>query len=588
MSTDTSNHYDVAIVGGGPAGSTVASLLRKYNPSLSVLILEKEKFPREHVGESQLPLISSILDEMGAWDKVEAAGFPIKLGVSYTWGKQSDPWEFDFFPAEEFVDEPRPAQFKGQRRNTAFQVERSIYDDILLRHAESLGATVREQTAVSEILHEGDRITGLRLDAGQIVTAEHYVDASGHVGLLRRAMGVETKAPGELRNVAFWDYWENAKWKVEIGVGGTRVYVRSLPFGWIWFIPLGPTRASVGLVCLSDHYKSRGISPRELYDEALAMEPEITELLSEARSELGGKSVHTTKNWSHLAERIVGENWWLCGESAGFADPILAAGMTLAHGSARDAAYSILDIERDPKDAQWVRRRYDEKNRNNIRQHIRFAQYWYAANGCFTDLQDHCTAIAKDAGLRLNPKDAWRWLAQGGFATEFVGRASLGSFDLNSGRHLVNRFLGGEQGMKIADYNVFKLNLRGAKKDKIGDLMDGRIERVPCYRRGDVVLPLAGHYGDIVTILGQTSDIAALYMAIVSRFRPTVVEGALPGVVSSYLQALEAMYLQGWVTAKLDPRKPKLEISSTTGRLIRSAEAAKEALTKAKGSVKFN
>lgn len=588
MITPNTHHHDVVIVGGGPAGSTTAALLKKYNPNLSVLVLEKEKFPRDHIGESQLPLIGAILDEMGVWNKVEAANFPIKIGANYTWGKLNEPWEFDFYPAEEFVDEPRPATYTGQRRYTAFQVDRAIYDQILLRHAEELGTAVREETMVSEILREGDRITGLRLSSGETVTATHYVDASGHVGLIRRAMGVETQAPGELRNVAFWDYYENAKWKIEIGVGGTRVFVRSLPFGWIWFIPLGPTRASVGLVCLSEHYKSTGITPRELYDQALAMEPEIASLLADARSELNGQSVHTTKNWSHLADRIAGENWWLCGEAAGFADPILAAGMTLAHGSAREVAYSILEIERDPKDAAWVRRRYDEKNRNNIKQHIRFAQYWYAANGCFTDLQDHCAFIAKDAGLRLNPKDAWRWLAQGGFATEFVGRASLGSFDLNSGRHMVDRFLGGEQGMKIADYNIFKLNLRGAKKDKIGDLMDGKIIRVPCYRRGDVVLPLAGHYGEIFSILEQTSDIVTLYTSLVERLRQTTVEGALPGVVSAYLQALEAMLLQGWVTAKLDPKKPKLTINSTVGRYIRSEDAGKAAMAKAKGSVKFN
>ena len=124
---DQINEVDVAIVGGGPSGSTVATLLKKYNPELSVMILEKAKFPREHVGESQLPGISAILDEMGVWDKVEAAGFPIKIGASYTWGKGDEAWDFVFYPAEEFVDEPRPAKFEGQRRYTAFQVERDRY-----------------------------------------------------------------------------------------------------------------------------------------------------------------------------------------------------------------------------------------------------------------------------------------------------------------------------------------------------------------------------------------------------------------------------------------------------------------------------
>ncbi len=586
--SDQTPDFDVAIIGGGPAGTTVATLLRKYNPGLSVLILEKEKFPREHVGESQLPLVSHILAEMGVWEKVEAANFPIKLGVSYTWGQVNEPWEFDFFPAEEFTDEPRPASYAGQRQHTAFQVERAEYDNILLRHAEEMGATVREETSVKEVLREDDTITGLKLNTDETITARHYVDASGHVGLLRRAMGVESEAPKELRNVAFWDYWDNAKWKVEIGVGGTRVYVRSLPFGWIWFIPLGPSRASVGLICPSDYYKERGISPRELYDEALELQPDIKALLADAKSELGNDKVHSIKNWSHLSSRLVGENWWLCGESAGFADPILAAGMTLAHSSARETAYSILDIESDPGDMKWVKHRYDTKNRDNINQHIRFAKYWYASNGQFTDLQDHCTSIAKEAGLKLSPKDAWRWLSQGGFATEFAGTASLGSFSLNSGRHLVDRFLGGEQKMKIDGNNVFKLNIRGAKEDVIGDLHDGKIVRVPCYRRGNSVLPLAGQYGELVEMLKQTSDIDKILAYLNSKISGAVAAGSESLSISSYMQTLDAMMIQGWVTGKLDKRKPQIQIGSITGRLIRSEHAAKDALTKAKGSIKFN
>src|SRR5690606_7335373 len=90
----TSKSYDVVIVGGGPGGSTAAALIKKYAPELSVAIIEREVFPREHVGESQLPAIGSILHEMGVWDKIEAANFVIKLGATYTWGKTRDPWVF--------------------------------------------------------------------------------------------------------------------------------------------------------------------------------------------------------------------------------------------------------------------------------------------------------------------------------------------------------------------------------------------------------------------------------------------------------------------------------------------------------------
>ncbi len=140
MTTETNTHFDVLILGGGPAGSTLGSLLKKYSTGLRVLIVEKEKFPREHVGESQLPPISAILDEMGCWEKVEAANFPIKIGVTYTWGQTTEPWDFEFLNLDDVrEDEARPAGYQGWRKQTAFQVERSIYDKILLDHAAGLG-----------------------------------------------------------------------------------------------------------------------------------------------------------------------------------------------------------------------------------------------------------------------------------------------------------------------------------------------------------------------------------------------------------------------------------------------------------------
>src|SRR5580692_1733801 len=116
---------DVAIIGGGPAGATVGTLLRKYNPSLRVAIFERTQFPRDHVGESQLPVISSVLDEMGVWGKVESAGFPIKVGATYRWGRTDDLWDLDFLHGAKFESLERPGKWIGQRRLTAFQVDRA-------------------------------------------------------------------------------------------------------------------------------------------------------------------------------------------------------------------------------------------------------------------------------------------------------------------------------------------------------------------------------------------------------------------------------------------------------------------------------
>lgn len=564
--------YDTVIIGGGPAGSTIASLLKKYNPALRVLVLEKEKFPREHIGESQLPGISHILDEMGVWDKVEAANFPIKLGGNFTWGNKQDAWDLDFYPVEDFADEPRPAKFEGQRRHTAFQVERAIYDEILLRHAGSLGAEVREQTMVREVLREGDRVTGLRLDSGEVVTARWYADASGHAGIIRRAMGVESVVPESLKNIAIWQYWDNVEWAVRIGVGGTRISVRSLPYGWIWFIPLGPTRSSVGLVCPSSYYQQRGLSTEALYRAAIDDQPQIRGLMSRATPASG---VLTTKNWSQLSDRLVGENWLLCGESAGFADPILSAGMTLAHGSAREAAYMLLELDRGEHDPAWLRSVYDEKNRKSIRQHIQFAEYWYAANSRFTDLQDHCKAIARESGLRLTPQQAWRWLAQGGFAVEDIRQAGFGTFDVASAKAVIERLSGGKSDFALSRVNEFRLNLRDAERGWVAEYDNGRINRVECYRRGSAMLPVAGVFKGMLEILETNRDAETILHTLQ---RITAGSGPMQSVnIAKFIQALEVMLNDFWVIGTLNRKKPTMSIQSG-GRLIRDFEASERAL----------
>lgn len=568
--------YDIAIVGGGPAGSTLATLVRKYHPELSVVILEKERFPREHVGESHLPAISGILHEMGAWDKVEEANFPIKIGASLTWGRDNESWDFDFFPVEEFKDEPRPAKFEGQRTYTAFQVDRAQYDDILLRHAASMGVEVREETRVAAVRTDGDRVAGFELESGEVVTARYYVDASGASGFVRRALGIESDAPEELRNVAFWDYWENAEWAVKIGVGGTRIQIRSLPFGWLWFIPLGPTRTSIGLVCPAAYYKSCGRKVDDLYYASVRGHEQIGQLVANATPR--GK-VESTRDWSHLARRVAGPNWFLIGEAAGFADPILSAGMTLAHTSAREAAYAILELQHNDIDHARIRRWYDEKTRRNIDQHIRFAKFWYATNRCFSDLQAHCADIARSAGLKLTPKEAWRWLAQGGFTNRDSERAVFGSFDVGAARRLVDKFGDGTQaGWELEKHTTLKLNLLGAKRELAIVPAVGRLRQVECYRRGDRTLALTGTFGNLVTALKAASGTVEVFQLLDRSIRAQFPPDTWGRAISDHMYALEAMLHEGWVQGKVEPGKPKLRATDVGERFIRATAEGLKAL----------
>lgn len=562
----SANDCDVAIIGGGPGGSTTGVLLKKYAPNLRVRIFEREKFPREHVGESQLPPISDVLAEMGCWDKVEAANFPIKIGATFRWGSTPELWDFEFLPLKDFKDEPRPAKYEGQRLQTAFQVDRSIYDDILLRHAEELGVEVLEETGVSEIERDGDRVTALVLSNGERVTARYYIDASGHSGILRRALGVETTVPTNLKNIAIYDYWDNTKWAVEIGVGGTRIQVISLKHGWLWFIPLGPTRTSLGFVCPAEHYKSLGQSPEELYDEVVHADARIAALLEGATCR--GRVV-TTKDWSFVSSRAYGENWFLVGEAVGFADPILSAGLTLTHTGARELAYTILALDRGEHDPKWLKDHFEATQQRRVRQHIRFADFWYAANGQFTDIQELCRQIAHDAGMDLSPNAAWRWFAQGGFSVDVVGQVGLGGYDFGAVKQITQRFMGAPAKWALNDHNVFQLNLLGAKESSIPVYENGQIRAVCCWTRGEKQLALTGQFETLVEILRQTSDLgvicASLESSIRANFHPSHVKVAM----QQYLHTLEVMTTDGWLTAKFDPSKAKLTITTPVeGQLV--------------------
>ena len=497
-------------------------------------------------------------------------------------GRDNDRWDFNFYPPEKWVDEPRPGKFEGQRTSVAFQVDRSIFDTILLRHAESVGVTVREETAVEEVLCTGDRVDGLKLSSGETVTARWYIDASGVVGILRRALGIGADVVKELRNIAIWDYWRNAKWAIRIGTGATRVQIRSLPYGWIWFIPLGPERTSIGLVTPVDHYRTSSKSPEDLYLDAVREQPEVASLLEGAERE---GTIRSCKDWSQLSDRVIGENWLLVGETCGFADPILSAGMSLAHASGRDAAYTIMELDRGEHDAKWLRERYNDCNRANVRQHIRFAQYWYSANSCFTELRDNCQAIAAEAGLKLSPQAAWAWLSQGGFATEHPGVPSAGTFDVSLSRQLIGLFSG--DGHTKPDYlmnghNKFTLNLTGATAGVMGFLHEGRIQRVECYERAGHRLPKLGYYDLVIQTLKQTSDaqtMVNMLSAELQRKNPSAPPQVHRSQMALCLSALETMLDEYWVTRAINRRKPLLQVSHEGTALLRTAKEDRDALS---------
>lgn len=542
----------VAIIGGGPGGATLGTLLRKYRPDTQVVILERERFPREHVGESQLPIIGGVLHEMGVWDKVEAERFPIKIGATYRWGKSDDLWDFEFLAGESFRPAKRPGKYTGQRRKTAFQVERSRYDQVLLDHAEEMGCSVRQETAVRSVERDGNRVTGLILESGERVEADAYVDASGASAILRRAMEVEVDQPTSLQNVAFWSYWNDIEWAVTIGDEATRVNVMSLGYGWIWFIPIAKTRASVGLVVPARFYKQSGKRPEDLYHEALQSEPLIRSLLARATNE--GK-VYGTKDWSFVSRRMTGENWYLVGEAAGFADPILAAGLSLTHVGARELAYTLVAIAEGTHDATWLKHWYETLQSTRIRQHIRFADYWYTANAHFSELKEFTRTIAIEAGLDLEANQAFQWLGTGGFANDDWRTARVATFTLGATKQLT-KFMGeGEPEWVMNQYNLFQIDLKGARQVEVPIYHEGKIEARTCWERDGKRLPMVGAYRAIVAMLGSRIGVSELKRRFAEHF-PT------PEHYTNAVEVFEAMLIDGWIAGKFVESKPTWGIST--------------------------
>jgi len=540
------HHVDVAIIGGGPGGSTCGGFLMKHHPDLKVAIFERETFPRDHIGESQLPVISTILNELGVWDRIEACGFPVKIGGTYRWGNSQDLWDFDFLPYGKFDDAPRPAKYEGQRTLTAFQVDRAIYDKVLLDYAEELGCEVHYEYPIRQVKSEGGKVTSLIAANGDEIIAKYYVDATGHSGFLRRAMGVEIDEPSSLKNIAVWDYWRDAKWAVSLGVGGTRIQVLSLGYGWIWFIPIGPDRTSIGFVCPADYYKNSGLSIQALYERALNDEGRLKSLIEDAKPE--GR-LTTTKDWSFVAKQMTGPNWFLVGESAGFADPILSAGLSLTHAGAKELAFLILEAMRGG-DLNWMSGEYQRRNETRVRQHIRFADYWYSANSHFSDLKEFTREIAGDAGLDLSADQAFQWLGTGGFIEEDMGVAGTSFIRLDQLHQISGKLSQVPASSPIHGKNLFLPRLKDAEEIRIARFEDGRVLPIRAFKKNGKVLPIHGLFGWMLQGLKHSPqlDIAMPYLDVEMTKAGYAFDQKLQ---ARLCECLDALIRDGWVTAKL-------------------------------------
>jgi len=327
--------FDVIVIGGGPGGSSAATLIAMQGHK--VLLLERERFPRYHIGESLLPAtVHGICAMLGVTDEIANANFTVKRGGTLRWGKRPEPWTFAF----------GEAKYNGGRPAFAYQVERSKFDEILLRNAARKGVDVREGHAVREVTFDGDRASGVVFMDGDrkehVARARYVVDASGAVGLLASKIG-ERIYDQFFRNLALFGYFKNGKRFPDPERKGN-IISAAFDEGWIWYIPLSDELTSVGAVVSVEH--AARIAERgheKSFHAYLDACPIIKEFLEPATRVTDGEygKLRILRDFSYLNTRFWAPGAVLVGDAACFIDPVFSSGVHLATYSALLAARSI-------------------------------------------------------------------------------------------------------------------------------------------------------------------------------------------------------------------------------------------------------
>ena len=360
--------YDVAIVGGGPAGSTAATLLAKAGRR--VIVFEREKFPRFHIGESLLPFSMTAFDRLGVREKLDQTFLP-KYGGEIMAACGTRGVKFYFKDG-----------FRSQR-DQAYQVTRSDFDKLLLDHSRENGAEVCEETEVTRIDFADDRVkieiecpTGGRSN----IEARYLLDCSGRQTLLGGRFKVK-KTYDHLQKFSVFAHYENVDRLP--GKDGTLIrMVRGLD-RWFWMIPLTDTRTSIGVVMDTKAFREAKLSSEAALEKFIGDQPLMAERMKKA---VRVSPVYSATDYSYRNLQLTGDRWLMVGDAAGFIDPVFSSGVFLAIMSAEKAADTLDEVLSDESKRSRAFKKYSKAINRVMDIYLTFVNAWYERSREFLEV----------------------------------------------------------------------------------------------------------------------------------------------------------------------------------------------------------
>ena len=379
--------FEVGIIGGGPAGSSLASYLAKEN--ISCVLIEKENFPRPHVGESLVPATHRVLKEIGALEKVDAAGFPKKYGAGWKAdGSRVYSHDWEDIPEDLQVDIRFDEREMEDNRNHTYHVNRAKFDKILLDHAKSLGAKVYEGTRVKKVSFTDGEFPSISANidgAEQEFKVRLVVDASGRSTFIGNQLKIKNKDP-EFNQFAIHTWFDN----YDRGYEGDKadfiyIYFFPMPNTWMWQIPITDTITSIGVVTQKEFFANSKAEREDFFWDCVSKFPEVHKNLKAA------DQVNPFKeegDYSYAMEEFAGDGWALIGDAARFVDPIFSSGVSVAMNSARFLSQDIIAGLNNGVSERAFKRtdllNYEKILYNGTKNWYQFIKLYYRLNVLFT------------------------------------------------------------------------------------------------------------------------------------------------------------------------------------------------------------